>query len=163
MLRLVQNSLQDVGLTLPSGHERHPGSMVYHGVSQRDPLGRGLRGILDVRYPPVLLGQQFVARKEGGGVAVWTRAQENEVEDGETSAVAPRELADELFLVRVAELFEVVEEGRVDGMDVLLRDGDFGVQFVLAEEMVGVVVVERDYAFISVEDLPKQHRGNSAT
>lgn len=58
-------------------------------------------------------------------MSVRTNAEEDEVEDRKTSRVFLGKLANKRFLVRVCELFEVIQERDIDVVDVLFWYGDF--------------------------------------
>lgn len=92
--------------------------------------------------------------EERAGVSVWTDAEEDEVEDRKTSRVFLGKLVDKRFLVCVGELFEVIEERDVDGVNVVWRYGNFAEQLLLAKMVVGVVVIQRNTTFIGKENLP---------
>ena len=128
--------------------------MVDHGEGERHTARWRLGRVLDVCHPAVVLRQEFVAREERGRVAVGADAEQDKVKDGETRRVPLRKLLDELLLVRVRELLEVVSQRIVDRVDVLGEDGHFGVERVLRELVVRVLVVEGHDAFIGVEDAP---------
>lgn len=92
--------------------------------------------------------------EERSGVTVGPDAEEDEVEDRETSRVFLSELADELFLVSVGKFFEVVEKGSVDGVNVFGWDGGVAVELFLSKAVVGVFVIEGNATFVGIEDLP---------
>lgn len=51
-------------------------------------------------------------------MSVWTDAEKDEVEDGKTSRVFLSELVNKRFLVRVCELFEIVQESDIQVVNV---------------------------------------------
>lgn len=63
-------------------------------------------------------------------------------------------MRNELFLVFVRELFEIVELGLVDGVDLLGRDGDVGEERELVGVIVGVVGGEGEGGFVAEEYFP---------
>ena len=128
--------------------------MVDDRERERDTAGRGLGRVLDIRDPAVLLGEELVAREERSGVAVRADAEEDEVKDREARRVLLCKLPDELFLVRVRELFEVTEQLCVDRVDVLGRNRNLRVEQALGEVVVRVGVVERHNALVRIEDVP---------
>jgi len=65
-----------------------------------------------------------VTGEKGGGVAIGTHAEEDEIKDGEAGSVLLCEFTDELLLIRVGELLKVVEESGVDSVYMGGRDGD---------------------------------------
>ena len=154
LLRIVEDSAEGLCLTSATRDERDARGVVDHGEGERDAAGRGLRRVVDVRDPAVLLREERVAGEERGGVAVGADAEEDEVKDGEARRLLLRELPDELLLVRVRELLEVVELVRVDRVDVLGGNGHLRVERALGEEVVRVGVVERDDTLVGVEDVP---------
>lgn len=85
-----------------------------------------------------------MAREERSGVAIGANAKEDEVKDGEARRVLLCKLPDELFLIRVRELFEVVEQRCVDRVDVLGKNRNLRVEQALSELVVRVGVVEKD-------------------
>ena len=101
---------------------------------------------------------------------VFPDPKEDQIEHGETDGILGREFGDELGFVFVCEGLEVVfggggevdggvvkvRVGGLDGVDLGGWDGDafFGVEGGLAEVVVGVRVVEGDYAFVSIEYVP---------
>ncbi len=154
MLWIVQDGAEGLCLSSAGRDERDAGGVVDNGKGECDAAGRGLGRVLDVGDPAVLLREERVAGEERGGVAVGADAEEDEVKDGETRRLLLRELPDELFLVRVCELLEVVEQVGVDGVDVLARDGHLRVERARGEVVVRVGVVERNDALVGVEDVP---------
>jgi len=87
-------------------------------------------------------------------MSVWADAEEDEVKDWEPSGVFLGELMDKRLLIRVGELFEVIQEGYVDGVNVLFWYGNLAKEFLPAKIVVGVFVIQRYTALISEEDLP---------
>jgi hypothetical protein len=88
---------------------------------------------------------------------VRAHAKQDEVEAREGDGVLAGELRHELLLVLVRDLFQVVELRGVDGVDLLARDAgsrDLGEQALVDNSVVGVLVIERDDAFVGEEDLP---------
>ena len=121
-------------------------AMIKDGEGKRQALRGWLGAVDDVRDPARLLRQEWVSWEEGAGVAVRTDTEEDEVEDGEASRVLVSEFADQLLLVRVCNFFERVlvkglggcclDQGGINGMDVFLRNGDFGPELLVAEPVV---------------------------
>lgn len=146
--------MEDVGLGLPGCDEDNARGVVDDGERECDALRRGFGRVVDPRHPAVLLEQERVLREERRSVSVGAHAEQDEVEDGEARGVFIRELANELLLIRVRKLVEVVEQGRVDRVDVLRWDGHLGEELVRAEFVIGVRVVEWHGAFVRVEDMP---------
>jgi hypothetical protein len=97
-----------------------------------------------------------VAGEERGGVAVGADAEEDEVKYGEARRGLLCELSNELLLVCVCELLEVVEQIRVDRVDVLARDGHLRVERACGEGVVRVGVVERNDALVGIEYVPAE-------
>lgn len=87
-------------------------------------------------------------------MSVWTDTQEDEIKYGETSRIFLCEFTDELFFVGVGKLFEVVEEGGVDCVDVFGWDCGVAEEFFRCKTVIGVLMVERDAALVGIEDLP---------
>ena len=98
--------------------------MVYNREGQGDPLGRRLWGVVNGCDPSIALEEKGVIREERGSVAIWTHAEEDEIEDRKAGRVFHGELADEFSFIGVGELVKIVEEGYVDGVDVFAGDGD---------------------------------------
>lgn len=146
--------MEDVSLGLSSRDEGNARCVVDDGERERDALRRGFWRVVDPRHPAVLLEQERVLREERRSMAVGAHAEQDEVEDGEARGVFIRELADELLLVRVRKLVEVVEQARVNRVDVLRWDGHLGEELVRAELVIRVWVVEWHDAFVRVEDMP---------
>ena len=109
--------------------------MVNNREGKSDSLGRRLRGVVDGCDPSIAFEEKGMVREERGGVAIWTHAEEDKIEDRKAGRVFHGELANELFFVGIGKLVEIVKKGYVDGVDVLWGDGDMG------EESVGAGVV----------------------
>jgi hypothetical protein len=71
-------------------------------------------------------------------------------------------MVDQLLFVLVGELLQVVDQGRVDGVDLRRWDGDSGQEGEVVGVVVAVVVGEGDGGFVTEEDLPAARRGASA-
>jgi len=128
--------------------------MVNGGKGQCDSFRRRFRGVLYRGYPSIAFKKEGVIREEGGGVPIWTHAQEDEIEYWKASRVFHCEFANEGLFVCVRELFKVVEEGWIDGVDVVLRNSDFGEKRVHTSIVVRIGVIKGDSTFVNVVDLP---------
>lgn len=95
-----------------------------------------------------------MAGEERCGMSIGSHAKQNEVEDREASRVLLGELLDELFLVRIRQLFKIVQESGVEGVYLFLRNWNLGEEDFRAGSVIGVRVVERDHTLINVEDMP---------
>lgn len=124
------------------------------GVGESDSLGRRFGGITEMSDPSIGFGQEFMPGEKGTGVAIWTHAEQDQVEYWEPGGIHLGKRADELFLVFVREFVKVVEKGFVDGMDLRSRDGDMGEESLITGFKVGILMVERYYTFITEEDFP---------
>lgn len=152
---LIQDFTQHLLLSFSCQNECESVCVVQDGVGEGDSLGRRFRAILDGSDPPVLFAEQFVTGEEGACVTVWAHSEEDEVEDGVTNGFFTGKSLDELLFVCVTELFWVVKEGFVDGVDLRsLQLRNFGEELLMAQVVVGVFVVERDKAFVAKENLP---------
>jgi len=92
--------------------------------------------------------------EKGSGVAVWSHSEKNEVKDRETGGIFLSKFANKLFLISVRELFQVIEEAGIKGMDVARRNG-FGKEMFFASSMIGIVVIKGYGTLIGVKDLPR--------
>lgn len=54
----------------------------------------------------------------------------------------------------LCDLFGIIQQICVDGVDVLARDGHLGEELLVVESEVGVFVVQRDETLVCKEDLP---------
>lgn len=66
-------------------------------------LGR-LGAVLDLRNPPVVLGQKLMAGEQGASVAVGTHTEEDEVKGRVSSSIAPAKSLDELLFIVVCDI-----------------------------------------------------------
>lgn len=99
--------------------------MIDDWIRQSDTFRRRLGRILDIRYPSVLFGQKVVSREQRSCMPIWTHPKENEIKDRKPRRIFLCEFFDELFLVGISELFEVIDEGDINGVDVFLGDWNF--------------------------------------
>lgn len=147
--------MQDLRFVRSTCDERYPGGMIENGERQGDPFGWWFGTIRDISYPSIFFREKFVPGEEGCGMPVWTDAQKDEIKDGESGRVFVCEFLDELFFVFVCEFFEVVFQGVIDRVDLGGWDGDFGEEILDTETVIGIFMVERNYSFIRVEDMPR--------
>ena len=110
--------------------------MIDDEVRERDAFRRRLRRVFDPRHPAILLEKELVAWEERRGVPVWAHAEEDKIEDRVARGVFHGEFPDQFLLVGIGKLVEVVEVVRVNRVDVLCRDGNFGIEYVAAELVV---------------------------
>lgn len=89
-------------------------------------------------------------------MAVGAHTEEDHVEDGESSRVFGGEGFDELGFIFVGELFDVIQEGGVNFVDIFRRNLGLGEEFVINELVVGVFVVKGDSALVGEVDVPKR-------
>ena len=87
-------------------------------------------------------------------MSIRAQTKQDKIEDREPRRILRCELKDQLSLVGIGELFEVIEEGCIDVMDVFGRYFDFREEDIHAEFVVGVFVVERYSPLVGVEDMP---------
>ena len=66
----------------------------------------------------------------------------------------------QLLFIGIGKFFWIVQEGFVDGVDLRsLQFGDLGEEFLVAEVVVGIFVVEGYKSFVGKEDFPGRWRG----
>jgi hypothetical protein len=100
-----------------------------------------------------------VAGEEGGCMAIRTDTEKDEIEDGEPSRIFHCKFANEFLLVIIGELFKIVEKTFIYGVDVVLWEiCDFGEKDILAELVIGVVVLKLNDSLICVKYLPVQRK-----
>lgn len=127
-----------------------------------DPLLGASRGVLEVAHPRVPLTQQLMPGEQRGGFSVRSHPEQHEIESGVPGSVRRGEMVDQLLFVLVGELLQVIDQGRVDGVDLRRWDGDSGQEGEVVGVVVAVVVGEGDGGFVTEEDLPAARRGASA-
>lgn len=94
--------------------------------------------------------------KERARVSVGSTAEEDEIEEGQFDGVALGEDGNESLLVLIGAFLRIVETLLVNGEDFGPAQclGDVVEEIFLHESVVGVFVVERDDAFVGVENFP---------
>ena len=167
LLRLIQHGVERVCFIRTGRDKRDPGRMIENREGECDSLRRRLGAIGDVRDPTRLLGQERMSWEERAGVPVGADAEKDEVEDRETRRVLLGKLANELLFVCVRDFLECVlvrrisssgfDQGGINGMDIFLRNRDFGPKMRLAEAVVGVFMIQWNDTFVGIEDLPVGH------
>jgi len=128
--------------------------MIDNREGECDALRGWLRGVFKIGYPAVLVGEELVSGEERSRVSIGSHSEKDQIEDGEASRLLLREFVDELLFVSIGELLQVVEMRRIDGMNVMCRDRDFGKQMGGARQVVGIGVIKGYYTLIDIEDLP---------
>jgi hypothetical protein len=154
LLWLIEDCLERIRLALASRNECDARSVVDHRVREGDPARRRLGRVFHPGHPAILLGEERVPREQRRGVPVRTKTEEDQVKDGEARGVCGGKLLDKLLLVRIGEVVEVVEQGNVQRVNVFGWDRNFGEKLRHAKMVIAVLIVERDGALVSVEDVP---------
>lgn len=121
---MIEDIAYHVDLFLAGCDENDSSGMVDDREGKGDSLWRGFGRVVDVGDPSVFFCEELVTGEEGSGVTVGTHTEEDEVEYGEAGSILLCKLVDEFLLIRVGELFEVVEEGWIDGMYICRGYGD---------------------------------------
>lgn len=125
--------------------------------TEGDSLGWGLGGVGDAQAPGVGLSQQRVLGEERTGVAVWTTAEQQQVEEGQLDRIAGGKDGDEQLLVLVGHLLRIVEVLLVNGVDLGLAQllaRNLVQQLLLEQLVVAVLVIEGHAALVGEEYLP---------
>ncbi|KAI7197821.1 6-phosphogluconolactonase [Hortaea werneckii] len=155
-LLCLENLLQDILLAATSCHEADLSSRLDDWQAQGDALWWWLRGVIDGQDPRLGLPQQRVVWEEGARVAIWTAAEQQQIEQRHLDRVARSEHIDQLLLVLVRCLLRILESSLVDREDLWLGHvlRDLVQPLLLDELVVRVFVRERYAALVGVEDLP---------
>ncbi len=135
-LRSVQDSTQHLCLLFSRGDKGDTRGVVDDRVGEGDAAGGRFRGILKICYPPVCLGKQFMAGEKGSSVSICTHTEQDQIKHGEPGCILLGKFSDELLLIRIGKLLQVIEERRVQGMDVAPGDWDFGEESFGASSVV---------------------------
>lgn len=120
----IQNGLEDVCFVSPTSYESDSRSVIDDGIGESDTLWGWFGRIGDVCDPSVFLGEQFVSGEERCCVSVGTHSQEDEIEYWESCGIAACEFSDKLLFVIVREVLEIICERVVDGVDLVLGNGN---------------------------------------
>lgn len=153
-LGLLENLLENGGLSSTLGDESNGLGSLENGEGDGDSSGRRLGGVLDGGDELGLLLEQSMSREQRASVAVGTASKQDEIENGNTLGVQ-RHVGNDLLLVVLGNSIGLVQKGLLHGEDLwLLILGDVIEEILLEESVVGVGIIQLDQSLIREEDLP---------
>lgn len=88
-------------------------------------------------------------------VSIGSHTQQNQIKDGIPDARLASKGGDKLLLVRIRQLLWIIEQRLIDSVNLRsLQLRNLGEEFLIAEVVVGVLVVQRNQPLVCEEDFP---------